>query len=102
MKTSSKALFALLPALVLGGCASDPVRYPRSSAQNPLQVCQWFPTTRYMWGEGYQAILDTKTEPDWLHPVYVGLGTAVWSAATPFFPVTDLFIAPLWVGKSCS
>lgn len=92
----------LLCPPLLNGCATESVRYPRSAAANPPVMCRWMPMTRYMWGEGYQALLKAKIEPNWLYPAYVGLGTAVWATATPFLPVADAFTAPAWLGESCS
>lgn len=86
---------------LLGACATPPQPAQRAGV-NPVLNCGVLPVTEYLWGEGYRKMLDTRIEPEWVYPAYVGLGTGGWVLMTPFVPLVDLMVVPLRIGEPCT
>lgn len=100
MKLKPAALLAILP--LLAACVATPSQYARDVGVNPATDCRVFPITQHMWRDAYPGLLNAQVDPDWMYPVYAGLGTTTWLVATPFLPLVDLLVAPLWMGQGCT
>ena len=99
MKQAALAMAALA---LLNGCAATPSKYARPSGVNPANDCRLFPVTQYMWRDAYPGLLDAEVQPEWFYPAYAGIGTLAWVVVTPFLPVVDALVLPLWAGQDCT
>lgn len=105
------AILAGFALVLLPACAAQPARPAKpapalasSPAAAAAPTCPLLPVSEYLWEVYRKDVLEAKIESDyseWLYPAYVGIASLSWAGGAPFFPMVDVFLAPLRIVEPC-